>query len=70
MGEVKKMLENEKYWNNPSICEYNIMHCTVSCWILEEHGDREWVSNGGLIWLKHDIYKPEGKTPLNYQCTL
>jgi hypothetical protein len=21
--------------------EYNIMHCTVSCWILGEHGDRE-----------------------------
>jgi hypothetical protein len=32
---------------------------TVSCWILGEHGDREWVSNGrrGLIWLKHDIYE-------------
>jgi hypothetical protein len=27
------------------------MHCIVSCWILREHGDREWVSNRwtGLI---------------------
>jgi hypothetical protein len=41
----KEMLENEKYWNNPSAYEYNIMHCTVSCWILGEHGGREWVSN-------------------------
>jgi hypothetical protein len=38
------MLENEKYWNNPSIYEYNIMHYTVSCSILGEHGDREWVT--------------------------
>jgi hypothetical protein len=22
------------------------MHCTVSCWILEEHSDREGVSRG------------------------
>jgi hypothetical protein len=37
------------------------MHCTVSCWILVEPGDREWVSNGGegLIWEKHDVYRPE-----------
>jgi hypothetical protein len=27
IGRRKKMLENEKYWNNPSI--YNIMQCTV-----------------------------------------
>jgi hypothetical protein len=46
------MLNNEKYWNNPSINEYNIMHGTVSYWILGEHGDREWVNNGRmeLIW--------------------
>jgi hypothetical protein len=40
--------------------EYNIMYCAVSCWILGEHGDREWVSKGGgAIWLKHDIYGPK-----------
>jgi hypothetical protein len=54
--EVKTMLDIEKYWNNPSIYEYNIMDCTVSCWILGEHGDREWVVTEGLIWLKHNIY--------------
>jgi hypothetical protein len=42
-GEEKKMLENEKYWNNPPIYEYNIMCCTISCGTLGEHGDREWV---------------------------
>jgi hypothetical protein len=30
-GRRDKMLESEKYWNKPSICEYNIMHCTVKC---------------------------------------
>jgi hypothetical protein len=30
-GREKKMLENEKYWDNSSIYEYNIMPCTVSC---------------------------------------
>jgi hypothetical protein len=52
VGERKKMLENEKYGNNPFMYEYNVIHCSVSCWILVEHGDREWVSNGGegLIW--------------------
>jgi hypothetical protein len=46
------MLENEKFWNNPSIFEYNIMRCAVSCWIWGEHGDGEWVGNGGEggIW--------------------
>jgi hypothetical protein len=37
----------EKYWKQPSIYEYNIMHYTVICWLLGEHGDRRWVSNGG-----------------------
>jgi hypothetical protein len=32
--------------NIESMYEYNIIHCTVSYWILGEHGDREWVSNG------------------------
>jgi hypothetical protein len=31
--ERKKMLENEKFWNNSSLYEYNKMHCTVNCWI-------------------------------------
>jgi hypothetical protein len=44
---VKKMRENEKYWNNPSVYDYNTMHYTVRYWILGEHGDREWVSNRG-----------------------
>jgi hypothetical protein len=35
-----------------SIYEYSIIFCTVSCWILGEYGDRERVSNVGLIWLK------------------
>jgi hypothetical protein len=26
----------------PSLYESNIIHCTVSYWILGEHGDREW----------------------------
>jgi hypothetical protein len=30
------------------IYEYNIIYCTVSCWILGENGDRESVSNGGI----------------------
>jgi hypothetical protein len=44
-GGRKKMLQNEKYWNNPSI--YDIMHCTVSCWTLGEYCDREYVINRG-----------------------
>jgi hypothetical protein len=57
VGERKNMLENEKYWNTSSIHEYNIMHCAVSCWMLGEHGEREWESDGGegLLWSKHDI---------------
>jgi hypothetical protein len=43
--EGKKMLQNEKYWNNPSLNEYNIRYHTANCWILGEHGDRETVSN-------------------------
>jgi hypothetical protein len=43
----KKKLETEKYWNNPSMYEYNIMHCIVRCWMLGEHGDRECISNRG-----------------------
>jgi hypothetical protein len=31
VGEIKKTLKNEKYWNNPAIYEYNIMHCRGSC---------------------------------------
>jgi hypothetical protein len=58
------MLENENYWKSPSIYEYNTMYSTVSCWILGEHGNREWVSNGGEgIQLKHDIYRPEVPKP-------
>jgi hypothetical protein len=55
----KENVGNGTYWGNPSICAYNIMHCTISSWLLGEHGDREWVSNGDLIWLKHNIYRPE-----------
>jgi hypothetical protein len=48
------------------------MHCTVSCWILGEYGDREWVSNGELIWLKHEVYRSEvlRRTHLDYQYTV
>jgi hypothetical protein len=47
MQEGKKMLENEKYWNNRSIYEYNIKYYTVSSSVLGEHDDRDWESNGG-----------------------
>jgi hypothetical protein len=56
------MLENKKYWNNPSIYEYNIMHYTVFCWLLGEHGDRECVSNGGE---RVDLIKTDLKTKSN-----
>jgi hypothetical protein len=39
--EVKKMLDSEKYWNNPFIYVYSIMYCTVSHGIFGEHGGRE-----------------------------
>jgi hypothetical protein len=52
------MSENGKYWN-PSIYEYSIMCCTVSYWILGEHGVRERVSKGEVFQLKHNIYRPE-----------
>jgi hypothetical protein len=51
-GRGKKMLENEIYWNSWSIYEYNTMYCTASCWMLGEHDDREWVSNGGINLIK------------------
>jgi hypothetical protein len=57
--EGKKMLDNEKSWNNPSIYEYNIIYSTKCCWILGEEGNWERVSNGELILLNHDISKPE-----------
>jgi hypothetical protein len=41
---IKRMLENEKYWNNPSIYECNIIHYTVSCWMLGEHGRLFWLN--------------------------
>jgi hypothetical protein len=57
----KENVREWKFWNNPPLYEYNIMHCTANFLILGEHGDRKWVGNGGmeLIWLKHDIYKPD-----------
>jgi hypothetical protein len=52
--------ENVRKWKIlKQLYEYNIKHCTVSCWLWREHGDREWVSVGGLIWLKHNKYRPE-----------
>jgi hypothetical protein len=35
------VFENEKYWNVGSVYEDNIMHCTVSCWIIGEQSDKE-----------------------------
>jgi hypothetical protein len=67
------MLENEKYWNNPSTYEYNIMHYTVSCWISGEQGNREWLSNEGWeVWLKqtYTVLKYQGGTFLYRQHTL
>jgi hypothetical protein len=46
-GRSKEHVREWKYWNHPCIYEYNTMHCTVGYWILGEHGDREWVSDGG-----------------------
>jgi hypothetical protein len=40
-GRRKKMLANEKYSNSPTISEYNIICCTVSCQLFREHGGRE-----------------------------
>jgi hypothetical protein len=49
----------------------NIMHCTVSCWTLGEHGDREQVSNGGEeVYDKSTIFtdtKHPGETPWDCQ---
>jgi hypothetical protein len=51
-GRDEENVREWKYWNNSSIYEYNIMHYTVSCWILVEHGDRRWVSKEEerLMW--------------------
>jgi hypothetical protein len=49
VGEIKKMLENEKYWKNSAICEYTIMHWTVSCWVFGEHGGRGTGEGADLI---------------------
>jgi hypothetical protein len=73
--ESNKMLENEKCWKNPSIYEYNIMRCTVSYWVLGEHGNREWVSNRGkevnLIKAQHTHAWSTKTTPsLDYQYIL
>jgi hypothetical protein len=53
--KIKKMVENEKYWNSPSIYEYNIINCTPHHWLLGENGDREWVGicvEGCVIFTK------------------
>jgi hypothetical protein len=47
-GREKKSVRDEKYWNNQSMYEYNMTHCTVSYWISGWHDDREWVNNGGV----------------------
>jgi hypothetical protein len=36
------MLQSENF----ETTQLYVMHCTVSYWILEEHGDREWVLMG------------------------
>jgi hypothetical protein len=53
--------ENDNEWKNiETLHPYrNITQCTVSCWIIGKHEDRERVRNGGLIWLNHDIYTSE-----------
>jgi hypothetical protein len=38
------------------------MHCTVSCWILEEHGDREYIYIPvQLLYANKVIFKKEKK---------
>jgi hypothetical protein len=53
------MLETEKFWNIASVDEDNMTQDAVSSWIIKEQGGKEWVSKGGLIWLKHDVYMSE-----------
>jgi hypothetical protein len=54
------------------VYEDNITECTVSCWIIGEQGYRERVNNGGLIWLKCDVYKFEipRQNPFKYHYAL
>jgi hypothetical protein len=56
--------ENVKEWKvlkQPIRIWIYIMHCAVSCWMLGERGNREWVRNRGegLIWLRHNMFRPE-----------
>jgi hypothetical protein len=73
VGERKKMLANEKHWKNPSTYEYDIVHCTASCWILGENVDRKWLNNVGervnLIKAQY-IHTWKAKPPWDYQYTL
>jgi hypothetical protein len=59
VGEEKRMLESEKYWNTASVYEDNITQCTVSCWITGEQGDRVRIMGGSLIWLNHNMCMSE-----------
>jgi hypothetical protein len=40
-----KILENENIVRTHLYM--NITYCTINCWILGDHGDRETVNNGG-----------------------
>jgi hypothetical protein len=50
------------------------MYCTISYWILGEHGDKQRVSDGGVnltkTWYIERDLKYQGKIPLDYQHTL
>jgi hypothetical protein len=43
----KEKVREWKILKQSSTCEHNTMYCTINYWILGDHGDREWVSNGG-----------------------
>jgi hypothetical protein len=48
------MLESEKYWNIPSIYEYNIAKCTVTCWITTTKTN---IQENGLTWFLEQFLK-------------
>jgi hypothetical protein len=58
-AEGKRVLESEKCWNTAPVPEDDSTQGSVSCWVTVQQGDRDKVSNGALIWLKHSIYMSE-----------
>jgi hypothetical protein len=55
------LLDNENYWNNSPIYEYNVMHCNLLN--IRGDDDKESVSNRRVNLIKSE-------TPLDYEYTL